>query len=146
MTTREKIIHTLKQYRPIHLECERLRLRIIDKRGDMYSIRAVCTSSAAVKSGSISDRVESVVEAMDSMIHYYADKMAAAESAEKDIMGLINQITDSEKRNVLFMHYIEGKTFFEISEIMIYSERSIWNRHNAALEELCNKYPDHSDS
>lgn len=135
--TRQEMIDQLKQYRPVHQECERLRKRIADKRTDMYGIRSAVTGASCVKSNAVSDSVERVVEAMDSMVHYYTEKVAQAEAVERKTVQLIDCISDSEKRCVLFMHYIEGKTFFEISEEMCYSERSIWNRHNAAIEELC---------
>ena len=137
--TPKETVQTLRQYRTLHLECEQLRQRIIDKRHEMYDIQAVVSDSAKVRSGAIADRVESVVEAMDSMTHYYAAKLEERETAEHRIIEMIEQLSDTEERSVLFLHYIEGKSFLDVSELMFLSERTIWNRHNSAVRNISDR-------
>lgn len=134
---RQEIIQTLKQYRGLRLECERLCKRITTKKNDMYDIKACVMSAANVRTGEMADRVERVVEMMDSMVDYYSRKMEECEKSERQIAEMIDRISDSEERGVLFLHYIEGKTFMEIGEEMYLSERTIWYRHNNAINKLC---------
>lgn len=134
---KQDIIRMLKQYRGLHLEALRLRQRILDKRNSLYDIQAVAINGANVRSGEIADRVERVIEMLNSEIDYYTRKMEEAETAERRIAEMIGGIGDSEERGVLFMHYVEGMTFLEIGEGMHLSERSIWYRHKCAIDRLC---------
>lgn len=134
---RQEIISTLKQYSGLHLECQRLRKRITDKRNAMYDIRAVVMNGVNVRSSEIGDRVERVVEMMNDMADYYSRKVEEAETAERQITEMIDGISDCEERMVLFMHYIEGKTFMEIGDDMHLSERTVWYRHSCAIGRLC---------
>lgn len=134
---KQEIIRTLKRYRCLHAECDRLRRRIIDKRDGMYDIHAVVTNSVNVKSGEIADRVERVVEMMESAVNFYTRRLEEAEQSEHRILELIDRIGDSEERTVILMHYIEGKTFLDIGEALYISERTVCNRHRAAIEKLC---------
>ena len=65
----------LKQYRGLHLESLRLRQRILDKRDSLYDVQAVAINGANVRSGEIADRVERVIEMLNSEIDYYTRKM-----------------------------------------------------------------------
>lgn len=134
---KQEIIQTLKQYRSLHAECSRLRRRITDKRDSMYDIRSVVTDHVNVKSGEISDRVERVVEMMESAVDFYTRRLEESEASECHIMELIDSLGDCEERTVLFMHYIEGKTFLEIGDILFMSERTVCTRHKSAIEKLC---------
>ncbi|MBQ9902136.1 MAG: sigma-70 family RNA polymerase sigma factor [Clostridia bacterium] len=134
---KQEVIQTLKKYRSLHAECDRLRQRIVEKRHSMYDIRAVVTNSVNVKSGEIADRVERVVEMMESAVGFYTYKLEQAEESERRILELLEKITDNEERNVIFMHYIEGKTFLEISDVLYMSERTVCTRHKTAIEGLC---------
>lgn len=139
---RQEMICRLRQYRSLHVECQRLRQRIKDKRDCMYDVRAVAMKCTNIRSGDISDRVERVVEMVDEAVDYYVRKLAEAEAAERGIAGLIDSISDSEERAVLFMHYIEGRTLSDIGQELYLSERTIWSRHNAAIEKLCRQSAD----
>ena len=77
------------------------------------------------------------VEMMNDMADYYSRKVEEAEEAERQITEMIDSISDSEERMVLFLHYIEGKTFLEISDDIHLSERTVWYRHSCAIGRLC---------
>ena len=134
---RQEIISTMKKYSGLHLECQRLRKRILDKQKDIYDVKAVVMSGASVRSGDIADRVEHVVEMMNDMADYYSRKVEEAEEAERQITEMIDSISDSEERMVLFLHYIEGKTFLLFFDDIHLSERTVWYRHSCAIGRLC---------
>lgn len=54
----------------------------------------------------------------------------------KDIEQRIKTIDDEDERDVLFYRYIKGKTFWEIAQIMDYSESWIHELHGRALKKL----------
>ncbi len=56
--------------------------------------------------------------------------------AHKDIDYRINQLENEDERDVLFYRYIKGKRWWEIAELMGYSERHITRIHGNALEHL----------
>lgn len=134
---RQEIIRILKQYSGLHLECQQLRKRITDKRNDIYDVRAVVMNGASVRSGNIANRVERVVEMMNDLADFYTRKVEETEESERRITELIDRISDSEERMVLFLHYVEGKTFLEIGDALHLSERTVWNRHSCAIGRLC---------
>ena len=135
--TREEMSRKFRQYRGLRLECERLRERLKEKRQEIYSVRVAVSDCAGIRSGDISDKVERAVELIDSLTHFYAEKIARMEGEEREIAEWISRISDSENRSILFMHYIECRTLEEIGEKLFLSERTVWNRRNAALDELC---------
>ena len=118
-------------------KCQQLRKRITDKRNDIYDVRAVVMNGASVRSGNIANRVERVVEMMNDLADFYTRKVEETEESERRITELIDRISDSEERMVLFLHYVEGKTFLEIGDALHLSERTVWNRHSCAIGRLC---------
>lgn len=56
--------------------------------------------------------------------------------AHKDIGNRINQLDNEDERDVLFYRYIKDKRWWEIAELMGYSERHITRLHGSALEHL----------
>lgn len=56
--------------------------------------------------------------------------------AHKDIDYKINQLENEDERDVLFYRYIKDKRWWEIAELMGYSERWIMKLHDRALRHL----------
>ena len=54
----------------------------------------------------------------------------------KDIEQRIKTIDDEDERDVLFYRYIKGKSFWEIAQMMDYSESWIHELHGRALKKL----------
>lgn len=54
----------------------------------------------------------------------------------KDIECKINQLTKQEEKDVLFYIYIKGLDFWEIGQILGYSERWIHKLHGDALKKI----------
>ena len=135
--TREEMIRKFRQYKGLRLECERLRERLREKKQEIYTIRAAVSDCVGIRSGTVADEVERAVELIDSLTHFYTEKLARMEAEEREIAAWIERVADSENRSILFMHYIECMTLEDIGEKMFMTERTVWNRRNAALDELC---------
>ncbi len=56
--------------------------------------------------------------------------------AHKDIGNRINQLDNEDERDVLFYRYIKDKRWWEIAELMGYSERQVHRLHGNALAHL----------
>lgn len=56
--------------------------------------------------------------------------------AFKNIIWKINQLENENERDVLFYRYIKSKSWWEIAELMGYSERWITELHGRALMHL----------
>lgn len=54
----------------------------------------------------------------------------------KDISYRINALEDENERDVLFYRYIKGKNYWEIAQLMDYSERWIKKLHGRALKKI----------
>lgn len=54
----------------------------------------------------------------------------------KDIEQRIKSINDEDERDVLFYRYIKGKSFWEISQLLDYSESWIHELHGRALKKI----------
>lgn len=54
----------------------------------------------------------------------------------KNISWKINQLEDENERDVLFYRYVKAKSWWEIAELMGYSERWILKLHGRALAHL----------
>lgn len=56
--------------------------------------------------------------------------------AYKDISWKINQLEDEDERDVMFYKYIKGLKWWEIAQIMDYSESWIYELHGRALKKI----------
>ncbi len=56
--------------------------------------------------------------------------------AYKDITYKINQLEDENERDILYYRYIKSKDWWEIAELMGYTERWITELHGRALAHL----------
>lgn len=54
----------------------------------------------------------------------------------KDISHRINCVDNEDERDVLFYRYIKGKSFWEIAQLMDYSESWIHELHGRALKKI----------
>ena len=56
--------------------------------------------------------------------------------AYKDIEKRINQLRNEDERDVMFYRYIKDKRWWEIAELMGYSERQIHRLHGKAIAHI----------
>lgn len=133
--TSGEIKKQLRQYRMICNECEHLQKRIEAKRADMNYLKAV-VSNGTIRSSGVSDTVERAIELMDGLINRYALKTVACEEAEARVLDMIELVSEGLGRSILFLHYIEGKRFADIPDMLHIADKTMWRRYNEAIEKL----------
>ena len=62
------------------------------------------------------------------IVDYYEHNLMIEKSIEK--------VEDPTLKNILILHYIDGKTFEEIGEIMKYCERQVIRLHKKAIDAI----------
>ena len=127
----------LGQYLRQKTECEYLYEKIRSKREDMQTLKAVTADSVARHGNEVSDYVEKAIEQIDGLITYYAKMVVQREESERQVLSMIERISDSDAYLVIYLHYIQGVSFEEIPQRLLISQRSMWNRYRNALDFLC---------
>lgn len=82
--------------------------------------------------GDLSDYAAKLTEKEESL---YLEGVEQVKT-HKDINYRINQLENEDERDVLFYRYIKDKRWWEIAELMGYSERQVHRLHGKALEHL----------
>lgn len=131
-----EIITQLEEYRQRREECERIRARIRQKHADITDLKETVLYHIMRHDKTIVRRVELVIETMNEMTAYYGELLEKREKAERRVMDMLEKVQNGEGRKILYLHYIEGVPFKEVSVQMGMSDRTMWSRHKAALEEL----------
>ena len=133
--TPEQVKQQLGQYRKIRDECERLRRRMEEKKKDMMHLQAV-VADGMTRSSNVSDSVERAIEQIDALMGYYAKRVVLRETAEREVLKMIESAGEPDGRSILFLRYIEGKRFEEIELELHISEKTRKRRYNQAIEKL----------
>lgn len=82
--------------------------------------------------GDLSDYAAKLTEKEESLYLEGVEQV----KAHKDINYRINQLENEDERDVLFYRYIKDKRWWEIAELMGYSERQVHRLHGNALAHL----------
>ncbi len=85
------------------------------------------------KIGTAFCKIESMEESINKLVDEYADK-------KSKIIAQIDSMEDETHYDVLFLRYIEKKTFEKIAADMDYSFRNITRLHARALQEFEKRY------
>ncbi len=85
------------------------------------------------KIGTAFCKIESMEENINKLVDEYADK-------KNKIIAQIDSMEDETHYDVLFLRYIEKKTFEKIAADMDYSFRNITRLHARALQEFEKRY------
>ena len=116
------------------------RIKRIDS--EIEEIRSMKMSASAMKgdgmphgSGTASDLSDYVAKLVSLEEELYQEGIKQVESY-KEIDYKISEVHNEDERDVLFYRYIKGKNFWEISQIMDYSERQIRRIHRKAIENI----------
>ena len=133
--TPEQVKQQLGQYRKIRDECERLRRRMEEKKKDMMHLQAV-VADGMTRSSNVSDSVERAIEQIDALIGYYAQRVVLRESAEREVLKMIESVDEPDGRSILFLRYVEGRRFEEIESELNISENTRKRRYKEAIEKL----------
>ena len=136
--TPEQVKQQLGQYRKIRDECERLRRRIEEKKKDMLHLQAV-VADGMTRSSNVSDSVERAIEQIDALIGYYAQRVVLRESAEREVLKMIESAGEPDGRSILFLRYVEGKRFEDIADELHISIATMWRYYNEAIVKIDSK-------
>lgn len=105
-----------------------------------YGVKGIGTTEERVQSspnpdklGSMYSKIDEMERAIDEDIDYYVNK-------KRQIITQIDSMKDENLYMVLFLRYIEKKTFEIIATEMHYSFRQITRLHGKALREFENMY------
>ena len=67
---------------------------------------------------------------------YRLDLIGMALSDLKEITRIIDTLSDSEERHILYRRYIGGEKWEKIAETLNICRKSLWRKHKRALEKL----------
>lgn len=132
--TPEQVKQQLGRYRKIRDECERLRRRMEEKKKDMLHLQAV-VADGMTRSSNVSDSVERAIEQIDALIGYYAQRVVLRESAEREVLKMIESVDEPDGRSILFLRYVEGKRFEDIADELHIANGTMWKYYKVALKK-----------
>lgn len=130
--------HKLCVYRKIRTEADLLKKRLTAKRQEADGLKAVLINDIP-KGTELSSSVEKAVENIETTMSYYIARINALEDREVETLKLIELIDNSDGRSIIFLHYIEGKRFEDIPDMLYISERKMWNEYHTAIKNVCLK-------
>ena len=116
--------------------------RIDSKLEQLSALRDMATKTTAVMDGEVVSHTRNVHSLQDviakiiDMQEEINDDIDALVDLKRDIMQTIREIEDPEAQTVLELRYLCFKRWEEISVIMNYSVRRIYQIHDAAMEKL----------
>lgn len=79
------------------------------------------------------DRIKSTDELIYNLLNDYKQ---SREQITKEILRAVFQLEDIKQQRVLYIHFIEGKTWEKVAEIMQYEYRHIIRIAKQAIENL----------
>ena len=116
--------------------------RIDSKLEQLSALRDTATKTTAVMDGEVVSHTRNVHSLQDviakiiDMQEEINSDIDALVDLKRDIMQTIREIEDPEAQTVLELRYLCFKRWEEISVIMNYSVRRIYQIHDAAIEKL----------
>lgn len=133
MTENDKKKKYLRGYRKHgkrikRIEAEIEEIRIMKKNPSM-------NNDGMPKGTNISDLSDYAVE-LDELEQQLYHEGVEQVKLYKDISWKIGQLKDEDERDVLFYKYIKGLKWWEIAQIMDYSESWIYELHGRALQKI----------
>lgn len=131
----EKKKEYLGGYRRHGRRIKRIGSEIEEIRSMKMSVSAMKDDGMPHGSGTTSDLSDYVARLETLEEELYKEGVKQVESY-KEIDYKISQIKNEDERDVLFYKYIKGKKFWEIAQIMDYSERWVKELHGNALKNI----------
>lgn len=127
----------LEEYQKRREECEQIRERIREKKGDIKHLKKLTFDSIVQHDLTIIEQVDRAVEAINGLIGYYTQLVVKREEAERYVVDLLEQVQNADGRTVLRLHYIDGVSYQKIPALLGMGERTMWRKHQIAIDELC---------
>lgn len=79
---------------------------------------------------------ESDPDLLESLDHRIRTKTQRAEQTKKEILDLIETLSNNKEKEILILHFVECKSIAEITSIVGYSERYIYTLYARAVKNL----------
>ena len=127
----------LGKYLALRGECAGMCRRIQEKRKEADWLRRLLEESPARYNADVLAQAESAVTQIEAMINHYAELVKKREYEERRVIDMLEKTTNDIGRRILYLHYIEGMSFNDIPEELIISDRNMWYKYKAAIDELC---------
>lgn len=125
----------LDQPRKLNYEIKSIESLLFTLRSRAESITA-STDKEAVSSSSITDKPCDFVEKKEPLdiqltkaVHEWRNKIA-------EVYEVIAKVTNSTYRTLLTEYYLNGRTWSRVAEIMNYSEETIYDKREQAIQEV----------
>lgn len=135
----------LEQYRQALIETERLRLRLEKLESDKTSMQLSLDGMPKGKGGKANkERLERLIDDTDRLKLEAAEELTRLVMLRDEVEGVINAVPTQKYSYLLYCRYICNKAWERIADEMgklfrvddqPYSERWIYNLHEAALTE-----------
>lgn len=133
----EKIKAMLGKYLTLRGSCANMRERIEDKRKEINWLRSLLEENYAGRRAEVCVQAERAAALIGGMIKYYTESVSKREKAERRVIDMLEKIEDDMGRQILYLHYIEGRSFNDIPDDLNMSSRNMWYKYKAAIEQLC---------
>ncbi len=142
---REKIKRSLRKYLILREECVRMREKIQEKRREMDWLREILTQISTDSNTDVLRQAENALEQINSMIGYYTKLTVQREAEERQVVDMLDSISNDTGRRILYLRYIEGHRFNDIPDELYISSRCMWYKYKDAIDELCALYDERSE-
>lgn len=88
-----------------------------------------------IRSSNRLDNSDYIVKFID-LARHCSQLADEAEEKKEEILSAIKQLPNHDYREVLSLHYIDGKSFREIAQLLGYSLEWVWKLHSKALKVI----------
>lgn len=132
LMTREELLQIPAVARRIRHE----RDKVEAMKAKLYSPKGLDTHERVQSSGSMAPILADVVIDAEAELEIEEEELQAKAERAKE---LIKARLDGEDKEVMMLRYVYGLEWEEVARIMIYSQQTIFRRHQLALEKLYNK-------
>lgn len=133
MTYQEKV-EWLKGYRIIDAKVEKLTEEVI-----LWNDRATKITSSfsqEPKAAGSGDQLQKCVDKICELQEEIAREMQQLRELRRQIEMAINTLEDERFRGILYLRYIEGMTFEQVADRILYSSKQVYRIHKKAVEKL----------
>ncbi len=129
----------LGRYRAAQVDMQRSE-RLIRKITALLEVQGMDTTSEKVQTSNNDDRTARLIaELVDARKEFEATRETSI-GMLREIARVIGEVEQPLHKQLLEMRYIDGLTWFEISNNLHVTYRHVFNLHHRALEEIEGKY------
>lgn len=100
-----------------------------------HSLSTPNLNNFGIRSSNKMDNADYIVKFID-LAQHCSQLANEAEKKKEEILTAIKRLPNHDYREVLSLHYIDGKSFRDIAKLLDYSLEWVWRLHSKALKEL----------